>query len=267
MARSKKEVEDAAIAEVTGKWIKQAHTAAARKQWDKAIQKLSRAAYLTKKAELWKQIAEWQVLQGDSASAIRTLENALIVHEKSDLATRLDLWLALAETQMSAQNWELGAQACGEMLRLNPRHHSALELLATAFLQMNRLDEAIETIGRLLQISPRDPLHRLKLATLFQLQGKLGEASREFQRVLDLSPAMPFAQDASEAVDALDRLQTQQILMMAAEQNAFRLNLERQFDLTLDEAGFFLSENGRESLRHMVADVSYELPTTPPRVH
>jgi hypothetical protein len=99
------------------------------------------------------------------------------------------------------------------------------------------------------------------------LQGKLGEASREFQRVLELYPGMPFTTDAAEAVEALDHLQTQQILMMASEQNAFRLNLERHFDAALADGGFYLSDNGRESLRHMVADVNFEASAPPQRFH
>ena len=124
-----------------------------------------------------------------------------------------------------------------------------------------------EAMARLLLISPRDPLHRLKLATLLQLQGQLGASSREFQRVLETHGDFPFAADAADAVEALDRLQTQQILMMAAEQNHFRLKLERQFDTALAEGGFHLSEAGRESLRHMVADLLPNDPSPAPRVH
>jgi tetratricopeptide (TPR) repeat protein len=249
-------------------WDEEAKILASREQWNDAARTLKRAAQKAPhEAGRWKQIAEWQARGGDLKAAIRTLENAIELNQHAAQATRIELWLALAEANLSAQNWDLGARACGEILRLEPRHHAALELLATAYLQTNELESAVEVMGQLLAISPRDPLHRLKLATLLQLQGKLGEASLEFQRVLELYPAMPFAEDAAEAVEALDRLQTQQILMMAAEQNAFRLNLERHFDSALAEGGFYLSDSGRESLRHMVSDVNFETTSTPPRFH
>ncbi len=255
-------------AKTTKNWDEEAQILAAREQWRDAARVLKRAAQAAPQdAARWKQIAEWQARGGDIKAALRTLENALEINSHAAQHTRIELWLALAEANLSAQNWQLGAQACGEVLRLDSRHHAALELLATAYLQSNELENAVDIMEQLLMLSPRDPLHRLKLATLLQLQGKLGEASAEFQRVLDLYPDMPFAEDASEAVEALDRLQTQQILMMAAEQSTFRLNLERQFDLALAEGGFYLSDNGRESLRHMVADVNFEAPSSPIRFH
>ena len=252
----------------TKNWDEQAKFFADNENWTAAVRTLKRAANAAPhEAARWKQIAEWQARGGDIKAAIRTLENAISLNYHAAQNTRIELWLALAEAHLSTQNWELGAQACGEVLRLDSRHHAALELLATAYLQSNELENAVDIMEQLLAISPRDPLHRLKLATLFQLQGKLGEASLEFQRVLDLYPNMPFTEDASEAIEALDRLQTQQILMMAAEQNRFRLHLERQFDLALAEGGFYLSENGRESLRHMVADVNFEAPSETTRFH
>jgi tetratricopeptide (TPR) repeat protein len=206
------------------------------------------------------------VQEGDVAAAIRTLKRALKLNSETDSAT-IPLLLALAETHLGAQDWDAGAKVCREILAREPRHHAALELLATAHLQTNQLKAAIEVMERLLLISPRDPLHRLKLATLMQLQGALGASSREFQRVLETHGEFPFTNDATEAVEALDRLQTQQILMMAAEQNQFRLKLERHFDAALAEGGFHLSESGRESLRHMVADLTPDDPSPLPRVH
>lgn len=249
-------------------WDDKARDFANNEQWAEAARTLQRAAEaVPQEAARWKQIAEWQARGGDIKTAISTLEKALKLNGQAAPATRIELWLALAEAQFSTQNWQLGAYACGEILRLDSRHHAALELLATAYLQGNELENAIDVMEQLLAISPRDPLHRLKLATLLQLQGKLGEASIEFQRILDLYPNMPFSEEASEAIESLDRLQTQQILLMAAEQNAFRLNLERRFDSALAEGGFYLSENGRESLRHMVADVNFDTKITPPQFH
>jgi tetratricopeptide (TPR) repeat protein len=241
---------------------------AEQEQWQEAAHTLERAAKaMPQDVWRWKLITEWHLRSGDPKAAVSSLENALQLNQTAAQSVRIELWLALAEAHLSAQNWKAGADACSEILRLDARHHSALELLATAHLQTNELENAIDVMEQLLAISPRDPLHRLKLATLLQLQGKLGEASLEFQRVLELYPGMPFTEDASEAVDALDRLQTQQILMLAAEQNSFRLNLERHFDRALLESGFYLSENGRESLRHMVADVNTDTVSAPPRFH
>jgi tetratricopeptide (TPR) repeat protein len=246
----------------------QAQELASQQKWMAAARVLTHAARaLPQEPSRWLQIAEWQVRGGDVPAAVRTLERAIKLNDNAAPSARIKLLLALAETHMGAQHWEEGANVCRQILDIDARYHSALELLATAFLQTNQIDAAIEVIEQLLMLSPRDPLHRLKLATLLQLQGRLGESSREFQRVLETHGEFPFAQDAEEAIEVLDRLQTQQILMMASEQNAFRLRLERQFDDTLLEGGFYLSEMGRESLRHMVADIAPLEPTSAPRMH
>ncbi len=254
--------------EIVKIWDAEAEKLAESRRWAAAARVLSRAAKAEPHdAARWLQIAEWQVQDGDVSAAIRTLERALKINEEANSDAQISLLLGLAETHLGAQNWDAGAQACREILKRQTRHHAALELLATAHLQTNQLDAAIEVMQRLLAISPRDPLHRLKLATLMQLQGELGASSREFQRVLETHGDFPFANDANEAVEALDRLQTQQILMLAAEQNNFRLNLERHFDAALAEGGFHLSESGRESLRHMVADLTPSDAAPAPRVH
>jgi tetratricopeptide (TPR) repeat protein len=249
-------------------WDEQAQELASHQKWTAAARALTHAAKaMPQEPSRWLQIAEWQVRGGDVPAAVRTLERALKLNRVAAPLAQTRLLLALAETHMGAQHWEEGAEVCRAILAIDPRHHSALELLATAFLQTNQIDSAIEIMEQLLLLSPLDPLHRLKLATLLQLKGRLGESSREFQRVLETHGEFPFAQDAAEAVEVLDRLQTQQILMLAAEQNSFRLRLERQFDEALFEGGFYLSETGRESLRHMVADLTPLEPSSAPRVH
>ena len=80
-------------------------------------------------------------------------------------------------------------------------------------------------------------------------------------------PDAPFASDAREAIETLDRLQTSQVLLMAAEHMMFRLELERDPRATLDDNGFYLSENGFESLRQMLPGSDEEVPSPRIRYH
>ena len=73
--------------------------------------------------------------------------------------------------------------------------------------------------------------------------------------------------DALEAIDNLERLQTQQILIMAAEQDTFRWQLERDVEQTLEDNGFYLTENGFESLRQMIPGAEEEPIDRAPRIH
>jgi predicted Zn-dependent protease len=177
------------------------------------------------------------------------------------------LWQSRAEVALKDQSWDDCIAACQKLLRLEPRHHFAQETLATALLQLGQVDEAIVAVQRLLEISPRDPLHRLRFATLLQMQGRPGESLREFERIALMYPDAPFSDDAREAVENLERLQTQQILLMAAEQDTFRWQLERNPGETLEENGFYLTENGFESLRQMIPGAEDEELEKAPPIH
>lgn len=171
------------------------------------------------------------------------------------------------EKALQAQSWVACITACRTLLKVDHNHHFAQETLVTALLQTGETEEAIGAVRRLLEISPRDPLHRLRLATLLQMGGRPGESLREFERINAMYPDAPFSDDASEAIENLDRLQTQQILLMAAEQDSFRWSLERDIAATLEENGFHLTENGFESLRQMIPGAEDDLTERAPRWH
>lgn len=239
---------------------------AEERQWRAAAKELLRAA----KAEpqntaRWLQIANWQRQCGDARQAASTLQTALRLNRKNGGAENQSLRQALIEAHLEAQNWDAAIEACRALLKLSPRHHFGREMLATALLQAGNLSEAEAVMRDLMTQSPRDPLHRLRLATLLQLQGKLGGATREFELVMQLHPDFPLAGEAREAVETLDRMQTQQVLMMASEQIAFRRHLESDIDGALEVLGFYLSESGRDSLQHIIGDDA--LPETPTLLH
>lgn len=176
-------------------------------------------------------------------------------------------WRARAESHLKDQNWNDCIDACRSLLQLDPRHHFAQETLATALLQIGETDAAIAAVRRLLELSPRDPIHRLRYATLLQMENRNGDSLREFERIAAMYPDAPWSADAREAIENLDRLQTSQILMMAAEHDEFRWKLERDMAPLLEENGFHLSENGFETLRQMIPNSEIEVETPAPKFH
>ena len=174
---------------------------------------------------------------------------------------------ARVESHLESQNWDACVRDCQLLLRLNPRHHFAQETLATALLQVGETEAATAAVRRLLEISPRDPMHRLRYATVLQMQDEFGEAARQFERVALMYPDSPFTPDALEAIENLDRMQTSQILMMAAEHDEFRWRLERDMNELLEEQGFYLSENAAESLRQMIPNSEIEVEVRTPKIH
>ena len=180
---------------------------------------------------------------------------------------RIDLMRARAESSLQKQNWDECIEDCRSLLKIAPRHHFAQETLATALLQIGETKAAVAAIERLLEISPRDPFHRLRYATMLQMQDQYGDAAREFERVALMYPDAAFAPDAREAIENLDRMQTSQILMMAAEHDEFRWRLERDMPDLLREQGFYLSENAAESLRQMIPNSEIEVEARAPKMH
>ena len=183
------------------------------------------------------------------------------------VANEITQWRARAESHLEEGAWDDCITACLNLLDLDPRHHFAQETLATAFLHLGDTAAALSAVQRLLQLSPRDPIHRLRYATLLQMRNQHGEAAREFERVTLMYPEAAFVADAREAIENLDRLQTSQILMMAAEHDEFRWKLERDTLALLDDEGFYLSENGYESLRQMIPNSEIEVENPAPKVH
>ena len=232
---------------------------AERQQWRDAAKALLRVAKAQpRKLERWLQIAQWQRQGGNAREAAETLETALRLNARKSkpLSSRgeLELRQALCEAHLESQNWDAAIEACKSLLEIAPGHHFVREMLATAYLQTGELPLAEQVMRALLQDSPRDPFHRLRLATLLQLQGKLGDATREFERVLFLYPDFPLAAEARDALETLDRMQTQQVLIMASEQLTFRRELETDMNSALEALGFYLSESGFDSLKHIIAD-------------
>jgi predicted Zn-dependent protease len=250
----------------------QARDLAERQRWREAARELLRVAKAEPRdASRWLQIAQWQRQGGDVLAAAQTLETALKLNGRKrskalDDRDSIALWLALAEAQLEAQNWSACLNSCEILLQLAPRHHFGLEVLATALLQSGDPAAAEKVMRELLLLSPFDPLHRLRLATLLQLQGKLGESAREFERVIDIHRSLPILGEAREALETLEQMQTQQILMLASERLDFRRQLETDLEGALESLGFYLSENGRESLQHMIWDGSFSEEIAP-RLH
>jgi predicted Zn-dependent protease len=236
----------------------------------------------------WLRAAECARRDGKPQDAAKTLCEALqkngaapevktVLKEDAPFAThnvspsQRDLWIALAESYLETQDWNRCRRVCEFLVKAFPREHYAREMLATALLQSGHILEATSVMRELLSMSPLDALHRFKLATLLQIQGANGQAHREFTRVLAHSPEAShgdFGDEATEAVEILDNLQIRQILSRAGEDFEFGQELLANFDATIEENDFHLSENGLGSLRQILSDgrPDESAPRSAPRV-
>src|SRR5690606_22521343 len=107
----------------------EARDLAGREQWREAARELLRVAKAQPQdASRWLQIADWQRRSGDASAAAHTLETALKLNSRKkstplDESDSIALWLALAEAQLEAQNWNACIAACQVVLELSARHH------------------------------------------------------------------------------------------------------------------------------------------------
>lgn len=245
----------------------------------KQAQNHTKAGRHEQAAKLWEKLAQrepqnfsfwlnasvsWREADKDN-EAMRVLESAQQHDWPEREAARI--WEAVSDIHGAARRWDECIAASRKALELDSRLHMAREMLASALLQSGHIEEASHAMRELLQSSPFDPLHRLRYATLLQLQGRSAEALQEFSRVAQMHPDAPFAEEARDACEAIDNAQIQHILMRASETPAFRLALHREMETTLQEGGFFLSENGRESLKNLLSDGRIETELKAPRIH
>lgn len=266
--------------------LQEATLLAEQGQWKQAAATLQiLIAQTPQDEELSLRLAHCQRQAHDLKGAAQTLQNAISQRaavissgqtsspqsstRSSNAATQSEreieqMQLALCEVFAESQNWAGCLEACQQLLQIAPRNLNARELLATSFLHLGRVAEAENTVRELLIDSPRDPLHRIKLATLLQIQGRSGEALNEFERVVAVYSDAPFTAEAREAIELLDNLQIQQIVMRLNEQPQFEQQLRADMTTTLRENSFHLTDEGRESLRHMMSDGRPEI--APPKV-
>lgn len=75
-----------------------------------------------------------------------------------------------------------------ELLRLEPRHASALHLLGMVGMQTGRSEMAVELIQRAIELDGGNAQFHMNLGNLLQALGRLGEAVVSYERALKLNP-------------------------------------------------------------------------------
>jgi Flp pilus assembly protein TadD len=72
--------------------------------------------------------------------------------------------------------------------RSHPDDASVLNRLATRYLQVGRVEDAVAQLRRAVQLAPRDAAARSNLGTALQARGELAEATRELETAARLKP-------------------------------------------------------------------------------
>lgn len=134
------------------------------------------------------------------------------------------------------------------LLARNPADAVALDLLAWGLYQQGHLEDALHLLRRLVQTEPAHSYHHFKLGMVYQSLGQYREAMAALLRALTLDERNDAREMTMEALNGLDQLQIEQILIRARADAAFRQRLVHQQALALHQAGFLLSPFGVQFL-------------------
>lgn len=160
---------------------------------------------------------------------------------------------ALTETLVEASRYDEAVLEARALLKIVPRSLFARDALSIAYLQLGKIEKALQVTGEMVWLDPLNPGHHFRRGLLFQQQGNLTAAVGEYSRALDMShPESETYEDAGEALELLDDEQTRQILLLASEDRFFLLKLRRDLAEAVSERGFCLSEEGMARLYHML---------------
>lgn len=130
------------------------------------------------------------------------------------------------------------------LLARNPQDPTALDLLAWGYYQQGSLEEARDILRQVVQLDPDQPYHHFKLGVIYQALGQLQLAMASFLRAAAIDQRGEIGSTAMEAINVLDRVQLEQLLARAKSDLFFRIQLQRDPELTLHQANYLLSPLG-----------------------
>ncbi len=166
----------------------------------------------------------------------------------------------LLKTLLDLGRYDEAISASRRLIECSPKNLLARDILGIAYLQQGMLDKALNVTDELIRIDPTDSTHYFKKAVLLQQKGDVAQAMVGFIRVLEMDPEGEMANDAREAIAALDSFQLRQILTIAVEDAVFKTKITLDAGSALQERGFMLSPTGISLLRQIDLD---ELPSDP----
>lgn len=228
-------------------FMRRANSLAERGLYDEAIAQVKEAiAIWPREPKCSVQLANLYRAQNKIGPAIEAMKNVVDLDPK-DSGTHEQLLQALVELGRYDEAIRLGRK----LLATFPKNMFARDVLGIAYLQQGRIDESLGVTNELIRLAPGDPAHHFKKAVLLQQKGEIAHAMSAFTRALEMDPGGDMADDAREAIAALDSYQLRQILTIAVEDIVFRTKLQLDPESASLERGFMLSSSGILTLRQI----------------
>ena len=170
----------------------------------------------------------------------------------------------LLQTLVGLERYDEVISVSRELLERCPKNLYVRDVLSIAYLQQGMLDKALTVTNELIRLAPTDSAHYFKKAVLLQQKGEISQAMAQFTQALEMDPDGEMADDAREAIAALDSYQLRQILTIAIEDGVFKTKLTLDPESASQERGYLLSSGGISALRQIDLD---SLPGDPQHRH
>jgi tetratricopeptide (TPR) repeat protein len=156
--------------------------------------------------------------------------------------------LRKAEAALKTSHPQESTDMIQMVLRQDPTHVGALELLAKAQWQLNRYSTLLETLPVLIRINPYEPGYYMLQANALRNLGRYGESLRSFVRAGETEGAM-------EAVAELSALQSDLVIHLLSHDPIFKAQYAQDPERACAGRGF---EFGSETkIRHQVLANEY----------
>lgn len=195
------------------------------------------------------QLASLYRAQNKIGPAVEAMKNAVDLNP-NDSGTQEQLLQILIELG----RYDEAVSLSRKLLARFPRNLFVRDVLGIAYLQQGKIEDSLRVTNELIHLVPADPAHHFKKAVLLQQKGEIAQAMSCFTRSLEMDPGGDMADDAREAIAALDSYQLRQILTIAVEDIVFRTKLTIDPEAACSERGFLLSSSGVTTLRQIDLD-------------
>ena len=230
--------------------IKRAGSLLESGSYDKAIERIREAMTISPRdARCYIQLSKAYKAQNKIGPAIDAMQRAVEI-DPSNTTVREQLLRTLLEIG----RYDEAISISCELLKQLPKNVFVRDVLGIIYLQQGELDKALQITNELIRLDPVDPAHHFKKAVLLQQKGQITEAMQAFIRSLEMDPEGDMADDAREAIAALDSYQLRQILTIAVEDAVFKTKLILDPDSAARERGFLLSSGGVAALKQIDLD-------------
>lgn len=227
--------------------MKRATSLVQRGMYDEAIERIKEAMALKPHDPRCSiELANVYKAQNRMGLAIEAMKKAVELDPRNS-AVQEQLLRVLLETE----RYDDAIYTSKKLLKQSPNNIFVRDILGIAYLQQGQINKALKVTNELISLDPTDCTHHFKKAVLLQQKGEIAQAMTAFTRALEMSPEGEIADDAREAIAALDAYQLRQVITLAVEDSIFRTKLILDPESAVMERGFKLSNAGILNIRQI----------------